>query len=406
MAGSNLNLFYSNLYKARTLIYDHQKFGEARKILSDTLALDTNNAEVYALMAYCEEKLGDKKNADDLLLQSLRIDPEFAQAFYFQAIIHSERNEFSKALKAIESALAIEPENVEYLHTKASIHYQKGDVYVASGIIAKGLAIDPEHEGLITLKSLCFISNNQQDIAEDLINKNLQNNANDSESLRLKGWMYLNRDDRENAERSFIDSLKTNPANELAREGLLEVKKRQWPLLNFFIKMGFRKYTFNFQPNIGSIVLLIIGIKGLPIWLALFAIYLLVCWYFDVMYESLIRLKPVSRYLMTRDKIKRSDIFLITNAVCAIIILLPREWKTDGVWVIFTLLICGMFVMSSYFESWRTTTKRKILLAAVVISGLSLLTYFGSGDLVIFIVITSLLTSLYGLLWSFNTFGQ
>jgi tetratricopeptide (TPR) repeat protein len=289
-----LNIFYSNLYKARTLIYDHQKYKEARKILADMLAVELYNAEVYALMAYCEQKSGNKKNADDLLRQSLRIDPGFALAYYFQSVIHSERNEFSKALKAIESALAIEPENAEYLYTKANIHYRKGDVYVAAEIISRGLAIDPEHEGLTTLKSLCYLSNNQQDAAESLINKNLQNNANDSESLRLKGWMYLNRDDYERAEQSFIDALKANPENELAREGLLDVKKRQWPLLNFFIKMGFRKYTFTFKGDLTSIIFLIIGIKGLPIWLGLFAIYLLICWYCDVAYESVIRLKRVS----------------------------------------------------------------------------------------------------------------
>lgn len=406
MPGSNLNIFYSNLYKARTLIYDHHKFKDARKILADTLAVDINNAEVYALMAYCEEKLGNKTNADDLLLQSLRIDPAFALAYYFQSVIYSERNEFSKALKAIEAALAIEPENVEYLFTKAQIHYQKGDVYVTAEIISKALAIDPEHEGLITLKSLCYISNNQQDAAEQLINKNLQNNANDSESLRLKGWMYLNRDDLERAEQSFIDALKANPENELAREGLLDVKKRQWPLLNFFIKMGFRKYTFTFKGDLSSIIFLIIGIKGLPIWLALFSIYLLVCWYCDVVYESVIRLKPVSGYLLTKDKIRRSDIFLIMNALCIIIILLPYDLKSDTVWIIFTFLLCGIFVMSSYFESWRRSTKRNILLTALVISGLSLLFYFAGEDLAIFIIITALLTSLYGLLWSFNTFGQ
>ena len=406
MPGSNLNIFYSNLYKARTLIYDHQKYKEAKKILADILAIELNNAEVYALMAYCEQKLGNKKNADDLLRQSLHIDPEFAQAYFFQSVIHSERDEFSKALKAIESALAIEPENAEYLYTKANIHYRKGDVYVAAEIISRGLAIDPEHEGLTTLKSLCYLSNNQQDAAESLINKNLQNNANDSESLRLKGWMYLNRDDHERAEQSFIDALKANPENELAREGLLDVKKRQWPLLNFFIKMGFRKYTFTFKGDLTSIIFLIIGIKGLPIWLGLFAIYLLICWYCDVAYESVIRLKRVSGYLLTKDKIRRSDIFLIMNALCIIIILLPYDFKSDTVWIIFTFLLCGIFVMSSFFESWRKATKRNIILAALGITGLSLLCYFAGEDLAIFIVIAALLTSLYGLLWSFNVFGQ
>ena len=406
MPGSNLNIFYSNLYKARTLIYVHQKYKEAKKILANILAIEFENAEVYALMAYCEQKLGNKKNADDLLLQSLRIDPGFSLAYYFQSLIHSERNEFSIALKTIESALAIEPEDVEYLYTKANIHYRKGDVYVATEIISKGLAIDPEHEGLTTLKSLCYISNNQQDAAENLINKNLQNNANDSESLRLKGWMYLNRDDHERAEQSFIDALKANPDNELAREGLLDVKKRQWPLLNFFIKMGFRKYTFTFKGDLSSIIFLIIGIKGIPIWLSLFAIYLLICWYCDVAYESVIRLKPVSRYLLTKDKIRRSDIFLIMNALCIIIILLPYDLKSDTVWIIFTFLLCGIFVMSSYFESWRKSTKRNIILAALGVTGLSLLCYFAGENLAIFIVITALLTSLYGLLWSFNVFGQ
>ena len=406
MPGSNLNLLYTNLYKARTLIYDHHKFKEAKKILADTLEAELTNAEVYALMAYCEEKSGNKKKADDLIKQCLGIDPEFAQGYYFQSVIHSERNEFSKALKAIESALAIEPENVEYLHTKARIHYHKGDVYVAAEIIAKALAIDPEHEGLVTLKSLCYISGNQQDAAENLINKNLQNNANDSESLRLKGYMYLNRDDLERAEQSFIDALRSNPENDLARDGLLDVKKRQWPLLNFFIKMGFRKYTFTFKGDLSSIIFLIIGIKGLPIWLALFSIYLLVCWYCDVVYESVIRLKPVSRYLLTKDKVRRSDIFLIMNAFCIIIILLPYDWKSDTAWIVFTFLLCGIFIMSSYFESWRRSTKINIIVAALVISGLSLLTYFAGENLAIFIVIAALLTSLYGLLWSFNTFGQ
>jgi tetratricopeptide (TPR) repeat protein len=406
MPGSNLNTFYSNLYKARTLIYEHHKYNEAKKILADTLAIDMNNAEIYALMGFCEEKLGNRKNADELLLQSLNVDAEFSTAYYLQSVIHSGRQEFTKAINAIDSALTLEPENAEFLYTKASIFYQLGNLDATRYLIEKGLAIEPEHEGFLKLKSLCFISINQTDAAEFIINKNLQNNANDAENLRLKGWMQFNRGNLEGAEKSFIDALRSDPENELAKDGLIEVKKGQWPFLNFFIKMGFRKYTFNLQWNIGTIFLLIIGIKGLPLWLGLFSIYLLVCWYCDVLYESIIRIKPISRYLLTKDKIRRSDIFLITNAICLILIFLPYEWKSDITWIIFTLLLCGIFIMSSYFESWRRATKRNILLVAAGILGLSLLTYFSGESLTFFIVISALLTSLYGLLWSFNIFGH
>ena len=393
----------SGLYKAKILIYDHAKYSEAKKMLSEVAAMNPENAEVFVLMAYCEAKCGNASKADDLFKQSFRLNPEFAHAYYLHALVLCDRNKHNKALQSIHHALSLEPENDEFLSVKALIHYFENDLSTATHTLYQGLKINPNNQSLLRLHSLCLVSKQKSEEAEQYINKSLQLGADNSENLRLKGLMHFNRKEYKLAEQCFISSLKSDPNNELAREGLTEVKKHQWPLLNFFINFGFQKYTFKFEWNIGSIILLLIGIKGLPIWLGLFTIYLLICWYFDVLYETVMRLAPVSKYLLTTEKIKRSNWFLLLNGICIALIFLSYLITSDIIWVAFVITLCSIFFMSSYFASWRTKTT--IMYASIFSIILSLLSFIGGG-LLIFCLVTIALTSLYGLLWSFRVFGD
>ena len=99
--------------------YDAGMFGDAVKTITESIALEPNQADAYALLARANLELGKAASAQEALDAAGRLELSTADLTYMQGVILEQRGKLKDAAAKYAQARKIDPRNVDYLVAEA-----------------------------------------------------------------------------------------------------------------------------------------------------------------------------------------------------------------------------------------------------------------------------------------------
>ena len=136
------------LRQAATLRYNLGNYAGAKKMLSQIITIDPNDAGVYVDLALTLRALGNFEEAFEHTLTALRLDPKLALIHVVRALLFISNGDFSAASQACESALAIDNESFDAYANLAFAQLQLLKLDSAEANFQRALAIKSENADL------------------------------------------------------------------------------------------------------------------------------------------------------------------------------------------------------------------------------------------------------------------
>ena len=103
----------------------------------------------------------------------------------------------------------------------------------------EALALDPDSSGAANLLSHALRIQGKSGENEGRIEAMLARDPESDDNHCAAGWQALQSGKREQAQTHFMEALRLNPENDLAREGMLEAFKARSPLYRSYLKWAF-----------------------------------------------------------------------------------------------------------------------------------------------------------------------
>jgi tetratricopeptide (TPR) repeat protein len=126
---------------------------EARKAIDACMDMLPGDVNLPILLMPVMEKLGHKKDADDLFAKAWTVQGGLCKEYPKSAWGHNNtawlgvrcRRNLDEALKHAKQAVELAPDQTSYLDTLAEAYFQKGDKEKALELIKKCVKLDPKY---------------------------------------------------------------------------------------------------------------------------------------------------------------------------------------------------------------------------------------------------------------------
>ncbi|MGH7214669.1 MAG: tetratricopeptide repeat protein [Tepidisphaeraceae bacterium] len=170
----------------------HGRHREAVAFYQAAVGIDPKFAPAYVSLGNALDALGDHAGAINAVRQAAAIAPDYAPARFRLGLIHEAGGELDQALDHYRAAVRAEPYDPDFRYNLAQVLLQLRRFDAAAEHYRAALALNPNHVG----------------------------------SLVGLGSCQLARGDAHGAGESFGQALRIDPANEPARRGLQEARRR------------------------------------------------------------------------------------------------------------------------------------------------------------------------------------
>ena len=125
---------------------------EALKLIHGSLEVLPNNLELILEVVPPLEKVGRKKDADELCSVAFAAYEKLARDYPNSAFLHNSyswlaancRRELDRALEHAEAAVKLEPKAAGYIDTLAEVHFRRGDKAKAIELMKQCAALEPK----------------------------------------------------------------------------------------------------------------------------------------------------------------------------------------------------------------------------------------------------------------------
>lgn len=315
----------SALLQRAHLLIEQNRPKEALEQLSQHVANEPDDFEGYMVQAICFMQLKELKKAADALRTSLSLEPDHPYLHFLMASVLMESNRFKEADEEIKLAIEINPEEADFYHMRSLLYFQKSDWQNALDQVEIGLSLEPENVDCINQKARCLQQLGRKDEAKISLQAAMNKNPDDSWTHANKGWQELQAGNRKKSLEHFRESLRLEPGNEWARQGLVEALKSG----NIFYRL-FLGYIFWMQklpPRtqwgliIGAYFLyrFLIGVAAnnpelkiviYPL-LFLYVGFALSSWIADPLFNLVLRLSPKNRHVLSNQEKTQANIFAL-----------------------------------------------------------------------------------------------
>jgi tetratricopeptide (TPR) repeat protein len=261
------------------------------------------------------------KEATDEAAQAVHLAPDFPFAHYALASIFHDRNRNEEALAAIKEALRLDSSDADYFALLSAIHISEKKWAEALTAAEQGLQLDSEHVGCTNLRAVALVKLGRRSEAGATIGAALARNPENSVTHANQGWTLLEGGDPKKALEHFRESLRLNPENEWARQGIVEaLKARNFVyaiMLRYFMWMS----RFGSRAQWGIILAGYVGNNmlgalarsnpDLAPWLLplriLYVAFALLTWTADPLFNLLLRLNRFGRLALSREQTVASN---------------------------------------------------------------------------------------------------
>lgn len=214
MSMANQHLMRAEAYMER------EQYPEAAAELTSALGADPENGVVLAMLADCQDRMGNSKDAIENARKALGFDPEssIVRAIYCGLLINSGKAK--EAEKIAMDGLLLDSED-------ADLHYMRGLALfnmrrVKEALVCAKLALEMNagHEGALWLNTQAKSVLRHK----DAVSASMGHLAQNPEGIAMKShaFMLLRQGKTKEAYETFLQALKNDPTDDGARDGLKE----------------------------------------------------------------------------------------------------------------------------------------------------------------------------------------
>jgi tetratricopeptide (TPR) repeat protein len=253
--------------------------------------------------------------------EALKIDPGYPFIHYARAIVLDDRRRYPEAENAVQEAISMEPEDADFYALLAQVRLNLRNWHGALEAAERGLQIDPEHVGCTNLRAMALVKLGRKEEAGLTIDVALAKDPENSVTHANQGWALLHAGEHKKALEHFRESLRLDPGNEWARQGIIEALKAQniiyAGMLKYFLWMSRLSEKLQWVVVIGAVF----GMRVLrataeanpaikpfvfPIQV-LYMVFVFLTWTADPLFNLLLRLNRFGRMVLNRNEILASN---------------------------------------------------------------------------------------------------
>jgi tetratricopeptide (TPR) repeat protein len=173
--------------------------------------------------------------------KAVGIKPDISYYHSVLAITLLDNNDKSEALKSAQEGIRLDPGSDYAYMVEGHIYTTMRQWQNALSSAERGLAIDAEDMDLINIRSVSLSKLGKRDDAASAIDTALRNDPDNAYTHANKGWNLMHAGKYEEAMLCFRESMRLQPGNEHARQGIIESVKAGTiiyrPILKTFLWM-------------------------------------------------------------------------------------------------------------------------------------------------------------------------
>lgn len=216
------------------------RYAEAESALKELLSQDPEDGFLLHQLAAAQfNQTGKEKTALQTIEHAIGCDPADSDHHAFRSVILNNLNREKEALAAAEEAVSLEPSSAFAFVAKASALMGLSRHAEAETAAREALAIDPDNSSAGNILSHALRVQGKRAENEERIASMLARDPEDDDNHCAAGWQALQSGKREEAQKHFMEALRLNPGNNLAREGMLEAFKARSPFYRAYLKYAF-----------------------------------------------------------------------------------------------------------------------------------------------------------------------
>ncbi len=304
-----------NLERA-LLLYQQSRYELAEEQLRQALAAEPDDSYAHAMLALCLANREQFKDATAEAQQAIHLQPDSDFAHYAHARVLLDRNHLEEAQAAIEEAIRLDPGDADYLSLLSSIHFREARWKEALAAAERGLQSDPEHIGCTNLRAMAMVKLGRRAEAGATIDAALAKNPENSSTHANQGWTLLEKGEPKKALEHFRESLRLDPENEWARQGIVEALKARNVIYACMLKYFLWMSRFSRRGQWAIILGAFFGNRLLGAvaaaqpefapWILpvqiLYVCFALMTWVAYPFFNLLLRLDPFGRLVLSREQ--------------------------------------------------------------------------------------------------------
>jgi len=346
------------------------RYEEAIKALKQVLTTDQENFEANLLLAGClydQQKFHESFEYSNRLMS---IAPDVPASYYYHALNFGGLRDYANSEKFIDLAIELDPYDADFWSLKSWLYIVKKKWSDALDFAEKGLSIYPEHIQCLNNKSTCLIKLNKIDQLEQNIQETLAQDPENYYSHANAGWVELEKGNYKKAKEHFLESLRLNPANEPARNGVIQtLKSRNW-FFRLFLKYYFWIGKHQGYAQWAIIIGVYIGGRAirklseiypylLPVSI-LFSIMVYLTWIINPLFNLFLSLDPLGKHVLNKNE-KTCAGYVAAGLLFASISLGLWLYKDVEQWLYTSLIFATILIpISSYYELEPYQSKTKV----------------------------------------------
>lgn len=242
------------------LLYGQNRYEDARREFTKALATDPDDHISYAYLALIHGELKEFKLGREMAQKAISLSPEDDFGYYALAHVEFDWENLQRAETAIRQAIEINPYDGTYYALLAVILGRFDRWKAALEVAETGLQYDPENVNCqqVRAHALSFAGK-----AADAVTSAQKTVSNDPESPYAHatlGWVYLRKGDHKSAIEHFTQSLRLDPGQPHAQEGLLHALRARFPLYRWMLQFS----AWHAQFSGAARFAIVIGIMVIP----------------------------------------------------------------------------------------------------------------------------------------------
>ncbi len=378
-----------HLQRARVLI-GQSRYDLAEQELRRALLDDPNHYEPHALLALClsngpRERLEEAEQAGRRAVH-LAPDAPFVHANLAQVLAMGDR--LKEARASADEAIRLDPNETWHHAVLATVLYRGQRWQEAADAAMQGLRLDPEDQDCLNLRSAALTNMGRGAEAALAIEAALKQNPMNATAHANSGWTSLRERQYKPALEHFKEALRIDPEHEWAKEGLVEALKARNPIYRILLTYSFWMISMGDRARmfvlIGGYVLyrILLAIADSqpevapfirPL-LYVYAAFVLLTWWGNPLFESLLRLSPYGRYALTpRDRLASNwFLALLTTGLIALTLWLAA----DSLAGLVLAAVCGCMIVPicQTCVTLQRDLRRNRMYASAALGALGLLT--------------------------------
>jgi tetratricopeptide (TPR) repeat protein len=368
------------LIQRAQLLMQQGRLQDAVNMLHQHLQHQANDIDGLFLLAICYLELRQPDGAATVIKNALGMVPDDDRFLYLYARVLLEQDQYNAAIDAIREAVAIHPYVADYFGLWSQILLVKKDYQGALEKAAEGLALDPENQVCLNLRSHAMFSLGNKVAAFADLHEALEHNPENAYTHANLGWKWLEAGDHRKSLEHFRESLKIDPNQQWAKNGMVQaMKARYWlyrQFLNYAFFMGRQKAGMQWAIVIGVFILTQIANKVFFPLYVLLAAFVLSTWLIGPVSNLFLRLNAYGRYALSNEEIRTSNITGILILVAALAAL--AFWLT-GIAGLLSLCISAAVLLLPASSMYTPGAKRKQKTLQIYTGVLCLLAVLGIG---------------------------